>query len=219
MNILTRMWQIVKANLNALINRLEKPEQMLELAIRDMQKQVRQVQTDVVTVIAEEKKLKNQVAKYEQENARWEKNAMLAIKEGQEELAREALRRKREAVEYVRQLRPQWEKQAAMAAHLKEQFGQLRQRIEDAQRKKRNLLMRLTHAETQKRLQGLLGELGDGRGFDKFEAKVSNLEALNAAQEELQDNSLERQFEALSHSDLSVEQELAALKERLKLNP
>jgi phage shock protein A len=219
MNIFTRMWYVIKAQLNALVNRLEKPEQMLEQAIRDMQKQVNQVRTDVINVIAEEKKLKNQVDKYQKEIARWEKNAMLAIQQGKEDLAREALRRKRESVAFVQQLQPQWEKQVAISAHLKDEYEQLRRKIEEAQRKKRNLIIRLTHAETQKRLQGLLTDLADGQVFDKFEAKITQLEAVNAAQEELQESSLEQQFEALGSSELSVEQELGALKERMQLNP
>jgi len=218
MNIFTRLWSVIKANLNALINRLEDPERLLEQSIRDMQKQVQQVRADVINVITEEKKLKNQVDKYQQEIDRWEKNAMLSVKQGKEDLAREALRRKQESVTYVQQLHPQWEKQVAISARLKEEYNKLRNRIEEAQRKKRNLIMRLTHAETQKRLQGLLTELSDGQMFEKFENKVANMEALTAAQQELQDSSLEQKFEALS-SDVDVEQELAALKERMRLNP
>jgi phage shock protein A len=219
MNIFTRLWQIIKANVNAFIDRVEKPEQLLEQSIRDMQKQVQRVRSDVINVIAAEKKLKAQVDQNEKDIAKWEKNAMLALKSGKEDLAVEALRRKKEAAEFFQQLQPQWEKQAAISAKLKDEYTQLRRRIEDAQRKKQNLIMRLTHAETQKRLQGLLGELTDGQVFEKFDNKVSNLEAMNAAQQELYDNSIERKFEALGSSDLDVEQELAALKERIKLNP
>jgi len=219
MNIFTRMWFAVKANLNAFILRTEDPQEVLEQSLRDMQKQVQQVRTDVINVVVEEKRLKNQVNKYQEEIARWEKNAMSAIKYGNEELAREALHRKQEAQTFIHQLQPQWEKQAVIAAQVKDQYTQLRRRIEDAQRKKQRLVTRLARAETRKRLQGLLAELNDGQVFERFEGKVANLEALTAAQQELQDNSLERRFEALESGDQDVEQELAALKERMRLNP
>jgi phage shock protein A len=218
MNIFIRFWTIIKANVNAFIDRLESPERSLEQSIRDMQEQVDRVRGDVVNVIAEEKKLKNQVEKYQQEVTRWEKNAMLALKEGDDTLAREALRRKREAAEYTQQLRPQWEQQQVLAARLKDDFHNLRERIQTAQRKKLTLVTRLRHVESQKRLQGMLNDLSDDRVFEKFEAKVLDTEAMNAAQEELQGESLEQQFEALERgTDMDVEQELEALKERMRL--
>ncbi len=219
MNFFTRIWQVIKANINALINRIEDPQKVLEQSIRDMQKQVQRVRADVINVIAEEKKLKSQVDKYQKEIERWEKNAMLAVKEGKEDLAREALRRKRESIQYVQQLQPQWEKQVAISERLKEEYYQLKDKIENAQRKKRNLIMRLKHAETQKRLQGMLTELTSDRAFEQLERKIAETEALTEAKMELEEVSLERQFEKLASTDLDVEEELAALKERMQLNP
>jgi phage shock protein A len=64
----------------------------------------------------------------------------------------------------------------------------------------------------------MLNDLSDDRVFEKFEAKVLDTEAMNAAQEELQGESLEQQFEALeSGTDMDVDQELEALKERMRL--
>ncbi|MBD3307907.1 PspA/IM30 family protein [candidate division KSB3 bacterium] len=219
MNIFSRIWTAIKANINALIDRWEDPQDVLDQSIRDMQKQVNRLRGDVISVVAEEKKLKNQVEKYQKEVERWEKNAMLALKEGNESLAREALRRKQDAVKFAQQLHPQWEQQQRLATQLKEEFHGLRDRIQDAQRKKRNLITRLRHAETQKRLQGLLTDLSDNQVFEQFENQLLDTEAMNAAQEELQASSLEHQFEALESSgDMAVDQELEALKARLHLN-
>jgi len=209
---------MLKANLNAIIDKWEDPKQTLERSIRDMETQVRRMRGDVVSIVAEEKKLKNQVEEYEQEIERWEKNAVLAVKEGKEDLAREALRRKRQSMEFVQQLRPQWEQQGVIANRLKQEYHQLRNRIEDARRKKRRLTLRLRQAQTQKRLQGLLTELSDNRVFEQLEHKVADMEALNAAEQELQTDSLEQKFDALS-TDMDVEQELDALKERMELTP
>ena len=220
MNFFTRIWQVIKANINALIDRMEDPEKALEQSIRDMHNQVQRVKADVISVVAEEKKLKSQVDKHQKEITRWEKNAMLAVKEGREDLAREALRRKRQSIELVQQLQPQWERQVAMAGRLKEEYQHLKNRIESAQHKKRGLILRLKHAETQKRLQGMLSDLKTDRTFERLEQKISETEALTEAKMEVEELSLERQFEQLSSStDLDVEQELAALKERMQLNP
>ena len=218
MNIFTKMWAIIKSHINALLDKLEDPERALEQSIRDMRKQVDRVRGNVITVIAEEKKLKNLVEKYQKDVERWEKNAMLALKEGNETLAREALRRKREAAEHTQQLRPQWEQQKVLATRLKGEFHELRERIQTAQHKKRTLVTRLRHAESQKHLQDMLNDLSDNHVFEKFETKILHTEAMNAAQEELQGESLEQQFEALeSGANMDVEQELEALKERMQI--
>ncbi len=219
MNIFTRFWTAIKAQVNAFIDKVEDPQRVLDQSIRDMQKHVDQMRGDVIKVLAEEKKVKNQLRQHEQDINRWEKNAMLALKEGDEELAREALRRKRSAVKMEQQLKPQWEQQQAISERLKNDFTQLRERIQTAQRKKRNLVLRLRQAETQKRLQGMLNQLSDNQVFDKFEDKLLQTEMMNEAQQELQEPTLEQKFEALeSSSDLDVDQELEAMKERLKLS-
>lgn len=218
MNVFVRFWTIIKSHVNAWIDRVEDPERALEQSIRDMQRQVERLRGDVIQVIAAEKQLKNQVEKYQQEIVRWEKNAVLALKEENESLAREALKRKREAEDYTEQLHPQWEQQKQLSAKLKQDYQQLRERIQTAQRKKRNLVMRLRNAETQKRLQGMLNELTTNQVFEKFEAKLLDTEAMSAAQEELNASSLEQQFDALeAKPELGIDQELEALKERLRL--
>ena len=222
MNVFSRFWTVLKANVNAFVNKFENPEKILEQSIRDMQKQVGQMRGDVIAVAVEEKKLKNALGKCQSDIERWEKNAELAIKEGKDELAREALRRKQQAVELAQQLQPQWEKQLAISERLKQEFQKLKGRIESAQQKKRHLSLRLKHAETQKRLQNMLTELQTDQTFERLEGKINEAEALTEAEMEVEaaSASLEDQFAQLDSSpDLDVEQELEALKKRMELNP
>ena len=220
MNVFERIWRAAKANFNAWFERIERPEQTLERSLQQMQKQVNHLREDVIRIVAEEKKLKNQLERNQKEAERWEKNAVLALKQNNETLAREALRRKRETLELIQQLNPQWEKQQQIAERLKQEYQALHERIQTAQRKKQTLVLRLKNAESQKRLQNLLTELSDTNVFDRFEQKVLETENINAAQSELQAASLDGQFAALgSASDISVDAELEALKERMKLNP
>lgn len=220
MGVFGRIWRLFKSNINAMIDRTEDPEHAVEKSLRDMQKQFDRIRDDVIRVVAEEKKLKQQVDRYQKEIERWDKNAVMAVKQGNDALAREALRRKRESVEFSQQLAPQWEKQQAMSERLKQEYQGLRERIQSAERKKQNLVLRLRHAESQKRLQNLLTELSDTQVLDRLERKILDAEAMNEAQHELQASSLDEQFSALTDgADASVELELEALKERMKLNP
>ena len=81
-------------------------------------------------------------------------------------------------------------------------------------------MLRLRHAESQKRLQNLLTDLSDTQAFDRLERKIFDAEAMNEAQQELQASSLDQKFAELTGgADVSVDLELEALKERMKLNP
>lgn len=220
MGVFGRIWRVFKANIHAMLDRAETPEHTLETSLRDMQKQMNRIRDDVIRVVAEEKKLKNQVDRYQKEIERWDKNAVMAVKQGNDALAREALRRKRESLEFSQQLAPQWEQQQAISERLKQEYQGLRERIQSAERKKHNLVLRLRHAESQKRLQNLLTDLSDTQAFDRLERKIFDAEAMNEAQQELQASSLDQKFAELTGgADASVELELEALKERMKLNP
>jgi phage shock protein A len=220
MNIFARLWAVIRANVHALANRFEDPEKMLEQSIRDMHRQMEQMRGDVVAVVAEEKKLKHELGKCQSDVDRWQKNAELALKEGKDDLAREALKRRQQAVELAQQLQPQWERQIEVSERLKQEFHKLKDRIESAQQKKRNLTLRLKHAETQKRLQNMLTGLQTNQTFERLENKIAEAEALADAQTEMLEasTSLEDQFAKLaSGRDLDVEQELEAMKQRLAL--
>ena len=220
MGVFGRIWRVFKANIHAMFDRADNPEHALETSLRDMQKQMNRIRDDVIRVVAEEKKLKNQVDRYQKEIERWDKNAVMAVKQGNDALAREALRRKRESLEFSQQLAPQWEQQQAISERLKQEYQGLRERIQSAERKKHNLVLRLRHAESQKRLQNLLTDLSDTQAFDRLERKIFDAEAMNEAQQELQASSLDQKFTELTGgADASVELELEALKERMKLNP
>lgn len=220
MGVFGRIWRVFKANIHAMLDRAETPEHTLETSLRDMQKQMNRIRDDVIRVVAEEKKLKNQVDRYQKEIERWDKNAVMAVKQGNDALAREALRRKRESLEFSQQLAPQWEQQQAISERLKQEYQGLRERIQSAERKKHNLVLRLRHAESQKRLQNLLTDLSDTQAFDRLERKIFDAEAMNEAQQELQASSLDQKFAELTGgADASVDLELEALKERMKLNP
>lgn len=220
MGVFGRIWRVFKANIHAMFDRADNPEHALETSLRDMQKQMNRIRDDVIRVVAEEKKLKNQVDRYQKEIERWDKNAVMAVKQGNDALAREALRRKRESLEFSQQLAPQWEQQQAISERLKQEYQGLRERIQSAERKKHNLVLRLRHAESQKRLQNLLTDLSDTQAFDRLERKIFDAEAMNEAQQELQASSLDQKFAELTGgADASVELELEALKERMKLNP
>src|SRR5438128_1515381 len=95
MGIFSRLAQLIKSNLNDLISKSEDPEKMLNQVVLDMNNQLVEAKKQVAASIADEKRLAKQ---YEQEMAHaaeWERRAMMALRAGNEDLATEALQRKK----------------------------------------------------------------------------------------------------------------------------
>src|SRR5258708_30586396 len=96
MGIFARIAQLIKSNLNDLISKSEDPEKMLNQVVLDMNNQLVEAKKQVATTIADEKRLAKQTEQETSNAAEWERRAMMALRAGNEELAKEALNHKRE---------------------------------------------------------------------------------------------------------------------------
>src|SRR5918999_113784 len=96
MGILDRVTTVVKSNLNYLINKAEDPEKMLEQILIQMRQQLVEAKREVAVAIADEKRLAAQVEAALEQVREWERRATVAVQRGEDDLAREALRRKTE---------------------------------------------------------------------------------------------------------------------------
>jgi len=208
MGFFERIRRLISSNVNDLVRKAEDPEKMLNQLILDMKKQLAEAQRNVAAAITEEKQLYKQVEAQEASSAEWERRAVVALKAGKEDLAREALVRKQRDDEYATQLRSQYEKQHEAVEKLKFSLRELQDRIEEAQRKKNLLVTRAKRAEAQKKIQEIISGLGDTSAFDAFDEmarRVEQLETETDAMAELQqastDKSLEEQIAALERPD------------------
>ena len=130
MGIFDRFRRVVKSNLNEMISKAENPEKMLNQLIIDMNEQLFESKKSVASAIADEKKIERQMMQHFDQSNDWEKKARLALKEGDENLAKEALVRKQELENLGSQYKTQWEAQHASVEKLKQALRQLQQRIE-----------------------------------------------------------------------------------------
>ena len=87
MGIFSRLFKVGEAKANQLLDKMEKPELMLEQAIKDQEKQIRESKEKVQTVIATERQTKALLERERSEKSNWENKAQLALKSGNEELA------------------------------------------------------------------------------------------------------------------------------------
>ena len=223
MGIFDRLSTMLRSNLNDLISRAENPEKMLNQLIDDMRGNLAKAKQEVAGAIADEKKLQADAEAMRKQAEDWERRAMIAVQEGRDDLAKQALMRYNEALQGAQQLQETWVKHKADTESLKVSLRTLNDKIEEAKRKKNILIARARRAEAQQRIQETMSGMGDKSAFEGFERmteKIENKErkALAAAelQEEFQGDALAKQFEALEYKG-SSEQQLAALKQRMGL--
>ena len=222
MGILERIRTVLKSNINALISKAEDPEKMLNQLIMDMNEQLLEAKKQVAMSIADEKKLERQALENKAQGEDWEKKAMLAVKAGKDDLAKEALVRKQEYDGYASSFQKEFESQHASVEQLKDALRQLQAKIEEASRKKNLLIARAKRAEAQKQIQQTMGSLSGTSSFDTFDRmaqKVDQVEAEAEAMKELStvtaDQKLEDKFKELESSDSGSDKLLEDLKAKM----
>jgi phage shock protein A len=225
MGIFARIAQLIKSNLNDLISRSEDPEKMLNQVVLDMNNQLVEAKKQVAASIADEKRLAKQAEQEAANSAEWERRAMMALRAGNEELAKEALNRKREHDELAKTFQEQWQKQKTAVEQLKRALRALNDKIEEAKRKKNVLIARKKRAEAQKAIQETMHGLRDQSAFETFERmgqKIDQLEAEAEAQGELAEeysgDVLASQFSKLERTH-NADEDLLALKRKMGLAP
>jgi phage shock protein A len=222
MGLFSRFKRAVKSNLNDMISKAENPEKMLNQLILEMNEQLIESKKTVAAAIADEKRLERQIALNRTDAEEWERKAMLAVKAGKDELAKEALLRKQEYDNAARQYQTQWESQHATVEDLKASLRQLQQKIEEASRKRNLLVARVKRAEAQKRIQQTMSSLSDTSAFEAFDRMSDKVEQIEAEAEALKEidssgaeASLEKQFQALEASEDSADKLLEDLKAKM----
>lgn len=221
MGIFGRLGTLLKANVNDVISKAEDPEKILNQLILDMKDQLIEAKKQVAVAIADEKRLKKQFDNELHMAREWEKKAMMAVRAGRDDLAKEALRRKSEHDDISSQYKAQWEAQKAAADKLRDSLRQLNNKIEEAKRKKNLLIARKKRAEAQQQIQNTMSSLSDTSAFDTFDrmaTKIDQMEAEAEAQAELvgdiSGSNLENQFANLE-ADSGADAELEALKAKM----
>lgn len=225
MGFFGRLAQLIKSNLNDLISKSEDPEKMLNQVIIDMGQQLVLAKKAVARAIADEKRLQKQFQNETSVAAEWEKKAMMAIRAGDDALAKEALMRKKEHDSLAAQYKDQWEKQKAATDKLKTALRALNHKIEEAKRKKNVLIARKRRAEAMSQIQQTMSGLSDTSAFDTFDRmaqKIDQMEAEAEAQgeiaEEYSGDVLQHKFAKLE-ATAGADHELEELKRKMGLLP
>ncbi|CDE13717.1 MAG: PspA/IM30 family protein [Ruminococcus sp.] len=215
MGIFSRIGDLLKANINDLIDRAEDPEKMVKQIISDLQKDVQQSTQALGKAMASERIAKRQYENAVKTSADWEAKAKAALAAGDVDLAKKALSHKVSADAEVESYQKMYEQIAAQTAQIREQVETLKSKLEEAKSRQAMLVARSQMAKTQKNLAQTVGGMDSSSALDKFdrmEQKVTQQEAEAAAFSEIagSDSADAKTFEQLQH-DMDVDTELQRL--------
>jgi phage shock protein A len=228
MGIFQKLSTLIKSNINDLISRAENPEKMLNQIIIDMREQLAKAKREVAAAIADERKLRKQLDDELEQTREWEQRAMLAVREGRDDLAKQALMRQQEHAQRVSMLQQTWQGQADETERLKASLRQLNEKIEEAKRKRNLLVAKQKRAQAQRRIHETMSGLSDTSAFEAFNRmadKIDEEERRNLAEAEvtqaIEGDTLETEFMRLEAGGdtTEVEGRLAALKKEMGLLP
>jgi phage shock protein A len=228
MGIFQKLSTVLKSNINDLIARSENPEKMLNQIILDMRDQLAKAKREVAAAIADERKLRAQLDDEAKQTRDWEHRAMLAVKEGRDDLAKQALIRQQEHAQRGAALEQTWTAQAQETEKLKASLRQLNDKIEEAKRKRNLLIAKQKRAQAQRRIHETMSGLSDTSAFEAFNRmaeKIEDSERRTLAQAEITEalagDSLEKEFLRLEsgYGQADVEDRLLALKQEMGLIP
>ena len=223
MGILKRLSALVKSNADDLISRAEDPEKMLNQAIVEMGHQLQDAKKQVAEAIATEKRLRKQWELELQKAKGWKEKATMAVKAEDDDLAKQALSRKREHEDLAEEYQKQWESQKAAVEGLKTSLRTLNSKIEEARRKKKLLVAKKQRADAQIAMNEGIAKVDEESAFETFERMEKKIEQAEAEAEaagelaeEKSGDELSAKFAQLEAAD-DEDMELLALKEELGL--
>ena len=216
------------ANINALLDKCEDPEKMIDQYLRNLEQDFSKVKAETAAIMAEEKSAKRKLDDCESEIAKMAEYARKAVAAGNDNEARQFLSKKAELTEKQAVLTKNYEMACENSAKMRQMHDKLAADIASLKSRRDMLKAKARVAETQKKMNGL-GSGMESAGsnlaaFDRMEEKVNKMLDEADAMNELNAGSRADSIEALARkydTDVkasAVDDELAALKAELEKN-
>lgn len=222
MGIMTRFKDIMAANFNALLDKCEDPEKMIDQYLRNLENDLSKVKAETASVIAEEKSAKRKLDECETEIEKMGNYARKAVAAGNDSEAKQFLTKKGSLEADRAVLEKNYTLACENAMKMRDMHNKLEGDISELKSRQSMLKAKIAVAETQQKINklgsGMEGAGNNLAAFDKMEDRVNRMldEAdamaeLNNSKSEADISELTRKYDEGS-SDSSIDDELAALK-------
>jgi len=214
MELIKRIQRVISANFNSVVASKEDPEKILEQAVMEMQDNLLQLRQGVAQAIATQKRTERQAASAQSTAEEWYRRAQLALQQGNEPLAREALTKRQSYVDAAKTFSSQIGEQIEIVDRLKKDMRSLELKIAEAKTKKDMYIARARSAEASYKLQEMLSggsATSSLSAFERMEEKVLQIEAKSELITQMGSDDLQKQFDSLEAAN-DVDSQLAAMK-------
>jgi len=219
MQMFKRIADIFNSNVNSALDKIEDPAKMISYMIAELQDTLAKARTSKAARLAEKTTLEREMQDLSKSAARWEERAKLAIANGREDLAREALVEKKQANERVRSIQAQLANLESILSSQDAQLAQISDKLKEVKDKQQILVQRARSAKEKKQVAETLRSSDSSELASKFselESKIERMEA-DAQMAGYHRVSPTDEFGKME-SDSAIEAELAELKASMKEN-
>jgi phage shock protein A len=240
MGIFDRMGKVISSNVNALLDKADDPKKSIDLLVDEMKDQIRAARKELVEGVAAEKVLRKKVDDLDADSEKWERRAELALKAGDEKLAREALVQKKRIVGDRDRAEALRAEQRSAVLNMKGELERMEAKQQELAAKKNTIATQLKQARAGGGVETLGAKGSSGGAFAEFkrmEDQIDSHTAEIAARNEIDEAmtggglsaaQLEEKFAALEHGTgakgapdkpggAEIDSELAALKKKIRI--
>lgn len=228
MGIISRFKDIMSANINALLDKAEDPEKMIDQYLRNIESDLGKVKAETAAVMAEETRCRRELDECNADIAKYQSYAEKAVVAGNDDDARQFLAKKAQLEQQKVSLQQSYDVASANAAKMKQMHDKLAKDIADLNARKDAIKAKVAAAKTQEKLNKLGASVDGVKGsmsaFDRMEAKADNMldkanamAELNSSSEDADVANLAAKYDAAEAESPAVDDELAALKAKMGL--
>lgn len=225
MGVLTRFKDIMAANINALLDKAEDPEKMIDQCLRNLNSDLGKVKSETASIMAEEQRAKRELDECIGEISKLQSYAVKALEAGNEEDAKKFLTKKASLSKQQEGLQQAYDMAAKNAADMKAMHDKLVADIGELESRKDMIKGKIAVAKTQERINSITSSVSSANNsisaFDRMEEKANKALDKAAAMAELnagpkdEVDELTKKYD--SAASAAVDDELAALKASLNL--
>lgn len=224
MGVLTRFKDIMASNINALLDKCEDPEKMIDQTMRNLQKDLANVKDETASVMAEEARCKRELDACNEEIAKMQAYAEKAVVAGNEEDAMKFLQQKNTLTAKQATLQQAYDVAAANALKMRQMHDKLISDMNELESRREAIKAKIKTAKAQEKMNKMTSSFSDSAdsiaAFEKYEAKANKMmdkanamSELNMSTAEASVDSLAAKYDAVPDAD--VKSQLEALKAQM----
>lgn len=204
MGALSKLSRIIKANVNDMLDRVENPEKMVKQLLSELKEGLREAEVETAKARKESTRVGSKFKESQGLVAEWDEKVVLALKNSNDSLAKEALKKKKEYEQQAETIKGTWKKQKETVRELEKGLEELQNKIREIESNKSLLFARQKQAAAKKLMHDTMNEI---------EEKLEPVVLLEEANATVKSGVLEEKFKQLQMEDL--DKELQAIKEKM----